>query len=307
MSTPLPAISEAGGAAASWFETSLPHHPVFGLPDGLDAAPLPRGRANILAVRGSDLLLAVNFPPVTPGAGGSAEIRIASLIQSKPPSTPQDAQKASYRPFAPRIPFTVRALVSNPCGKVLAVVGESQLQLVILPRPGWATYGPMGIDGQAGGKGPELPANALPVGSFYHTRGSPRIAKVLWHPWGQNGSSLLVLTDDGILREYDISADPSEPAQSLSVVNNSTQVGARIGGGTSRVGSILDRSASRARSVTPNTSAVFDRLGRLGLDDDEEATTAVSFTLSPALAQAQPTPDNASSAAGWTGWSPLEI
>ncbi|BGP53206.1 hypothetical protein JCM8202v2_000765 [Rhodotorula sphaerocarpa] len=57
----------------------------------------------------------------------------------------------------------------------------------------------------------------LPVGAFYHSLpGSPAIASALWHPLGADASSLCLLTTDCTLREYTISEDVSEPAQTLS-------------------------------------------------------------------------------------------
>jgi len=64
---------------------------------------------------------------------------------------------------------------------------------------------------------------------------SPPIAKIDWHPWGEAGSTLLVMTSDGKLRytfdssdlcsvpdahgrEYDISVDTEEPQQVLSFI-----------------------------------------------------------------------------------------
>ncbi len=76
------------------------------------------------------------------------------------------------------------------------------------------------------------------VGQFHHaTEASAPVAKIDWHPWGQGGSTLLVLTTDGklrsvshtsftkvsipktIYREYDISEDADEPQQTLSFVS----------------------------------------------------------------------------------------
>ena len=74
------------------------------------------------------------------------------------------------------------------------------------------------------------------IGQFYHAANtSAAIAKIDWHPWGEAGSTLLVMTVDGKLRyvliylcatitfshgtrEYDISADTEEPQQVLSFV-----------------------------------------------------------------------------------------
>jgi hypothetical protein len=35
---------------------------------------------------------------------------------------------------------------------------------------------------------------------IYHSRAENRIVKSRWHPWGEHGTSLLVLTDDTVLR-----------------------------------------------------------------------------------------------------------
>jgi nucleoporin NUP82 len=35
---------------------------------------------------------------------------------------------------------------------------------------------------------------------IYHVKAESRIVKAKWHPWGEHGTSLLVLTDDTILR-----------------------------------------------------------------------------------------------------------
>jgi hypothetical protein len=78
---------------------------------------------------------------------------------------------------------------------------------------------------------------SLQVGQFYHAASnSAPVAKIEWHPWGEAGSTLLVMTIDGklrqvyffffycsvflmaMIREYDISVDTEEPQQVLSFV-----------------------------------------------------------------------------------------
>ena len=44
---------------------------------------------------------------------------------------------------------------------------------------------------------------------------------MLWHPWGEHASSLLVLTTDALLREYNIADDAQEPTQTLSFITAS--------------------------------------------------------------------------------------
>ncbi|CAK5275712.1 unnamed protein product [Mycena citricolor] len=64
-----------------------------------------------------------------------------------------------------------------------------------------------------------IDSKSLQVGQFYHAaKNSAQIAKIQWHPWGDSGSTLMVMTEDGKLREYDISVDAEEPQQVLSFV-----------------------------------------------------------------------------------------
>ena len=43
---------------------------------------------------------------------------------------------------------------------------------------------------------------AVQIGQFYHAAtSSAPIAKIDWHPWGEAGSTLLVMTVDGKLRQ----------------------------------------------------------------------------------------------------------
>ena len=43
-------------------------------------------------------------------------------------------------------------------------------------------------------------SRCITVGSFFHNKLSTPIAKIGWHPWGENGSTLIVLTVDGVVR-----------------------------------------------------------------------------------------------------------
>lgn len=57
------------------------------------------------------------------------------------------------------------------------------------------------------------------------------MAQISWHPWGANSSSLLVLTSDAALREYAISEDAEEPAQTVSFSPKSADDGQQHGRG----------------------------------------------------------------------------
>lgn len=60
---------------------------------------------------------------------------------------------------------------------------------------------------------------SLRIGTSYHSKSTSSIAKADWHPWGAAGTTLLVMTVDGKLREYDVSFDPEEPQNTLDFVS----------------------------------------------------------------------------------------
>jgi nucleoporin NUP82 len=108
---------------------------------------------------------------------------------------------------SPTLNFPIVQLVPNPTGKLLAVVGAHQLVVVVLPRPGYVKL-----------VTPTIECRSIPIGLYYHSPASPLISKVLWHPYGSLSSSLLVLTLDGLLREYDPLQDSEEPQQTVSLL-----------------------------------------------------------------------------------------
>lgn len=99
----------------------------------------------------------------------------------------------------------------NPSGRLLAAVGTHELAIVILPRRGYMRQ-----------VGARIGVCAVRVGAFYHAQhGNAAIAECQWHPLGDGGSSLFVLTDDALLREYDVVSDVDEPQQSILCIKSS--------------------------------------------------------------------------------------
>lgn len=96
----------------------------------------------------------------------------------------------SYQTLStPHLDFPINSLLLNPTKRLLAVVGRNRLVVVILPKTGWSsTPG-------------ELRCRSIEIDRFAFTPSSPTpISKVLWHPLGEGGQSLWVLTADGLLR-----------------------------------------------------------------------------------------------------------
>ncbi|KAJ7904339.1 hypothetical protein B0H14DRAFT_3079228 [Mycena olivaceomarginata] len=185
-------------SADDW-ATLLAAHPIFSpsptLSAGeLDASTSANGgaRRQVMVLKDADLVVAAG-----------SEIRITSLGAARPTGA-----KGYKTLHTPNLQFEIHQIALNPSGKLLAVAGASQVGVVVLPRSGFARLVPDTID-----------CKSLQIGQFYHAeKYSPHIAKIQWHPWGESGSTLMVMTEDGKLREYDISVDTEEPQQVLSFV-----------------------------------------------------------------------------------------
>ncbi|THV08713.1 hypothetical protein K435DRAFT_959241 [Dendrothele bispora CBS 962.96] len=161
--------------------------------DNEDGASLS-GRRQVMLLRDTDLILA---------AGKS--VRMSSLAGTKI----QRSTSKSYKTLhTPNIEFDIHQIALNKNGKLLAVAGISQVAVIVLPRAGYSRLVPETID-----------CKSVQIGQFYHSaRSAPPVAKIEWHPWGEGDSTLMVMTVDGKLREYDISVDAEEPQQVLSFV-----------------------------------------------------------------------------------------
>ncbi|KAF8317032.1 uncharacterized protein EI90DRAFT_3134078 [Cantharellus anzutake] len=200
----------------SGWASRFPLHPIFKISeetrnDGrlavedippTNQASLPR-RTSRMCFRGSDIILAVG-----------KELRIAPLIDYRGSSSSSTAERPYKTLHTPNIQFDIQQIALCPGGKMIAVAGAHQIAVVVLPRPSYYKLVNSRVD-----------AKSIQIGQFHHAiSGSSQIAKVDWHPWHDGGSSLLVLTADGVLREYDVSRDAEEPQQTLSFVPD------RVGG-----------------------------------------------------------------------------
>ncbi|KAH9045181.1 hypothetical protein EDB85DRAFT_2165813 [Lactarius pseudohatsudake] len=179
-------------ARPSQLELSTTSLPDFTHPD--HDSPFPSGRRQAMVLKDADLIVAVG-----------KEIRATSLGDAKLSKATPKSYKILH---TPNIQFDVSQLSLNPTGKLLAVAGTFQVAVIVLPRPGFMRLVPATVD-----------CKSIQVGQYFHgSSSSPPIAKIQWHPWGEAGSTLMVMTVDGKLREYDISVDADEPLQVVSFV-----------------------------------------------------------------------------------------
>ncbi|KAI0303864.1 hypothetical protein BC826DRAFT_980012 [Russula brevipes] len=154
----------------------------------------PSGRRQVMVLKDADLIVAVG-----------KELRMTTLGDAKLGRGKAKSYKVLH---TPNIQFEISQMSLNPTRKLLAVAGAFQVAVVVLPRPGFMRLLPTTID-----------CKSIQVGQYFHaSSASAPIAKVEWHPWGEAGSTLMVMTADGKLREYDISADAEEPLQVVSFV-----------------------------------------------------------------------------------------
>ncbi|KAF9216317.1 hypothetical protein BGZ59_010191 [Podila verticillata] len=100
-----------------------------------------------------------------------------------------------------RVDFDIRRLVINPDGKLMAVVGDERIVIVVLTKA--IRQDPKTVS-----------CKSFALGEFYHIdKGPTKIVKVLWHPLSKGLSHVLVMTQDNILRMYNVAVDIDEPEQ----------------------------------------------------------------------------------------------
>ncbi|PKC68019.1 hypothetical protein RhiirA1_417382 [Rhizophagus irregularis] len=207
----------------AWLE-ALPYHPIFNSErlgetsedfQGLKFYGQPRTKPSCITATGSKLLIVAI----------DSEIRILNLMEFKlawreaydhnqfdtlefDDYLPEWITNVKYITLhTPQIKYSIRSLVVNfkEKGTLLAVVGDYELSVLIIPK---SVYSEISSE--------KITCNVYNVGPYYHVIGLSPIAKVLWHPMSESGSHLMVLTEDMLLRMYNIVNDKNEPEQTFN-------------------------------------------------------------------------------------------
>ncbi|RIA99135.1 nuclear pore component-domain-containing protein [Glomus cerebriforme] len=202
---------EESKITTNWLE-ALPYHPIFNserlgeTPEdfqGLKFYGQPRTKQSCITATGSKLLIVAI----------DSEIRILNLMEFKlawrkaydldqldtleiDEYLPEWMANVKYITLnTPQIKYSIRSIVVNfkEKGTLLAVVGDYEVSV---------DYN---------------------VGLYYHNQGTSLIAKVLWHPMSESGSHLVVLTEDMLLRMYNIINDVNEPEQTFNCARASNE------------------------------------------------------------------------------------
>ncbi|CAD6901234.1 unnamed protein product [Tilletia controversa] len=209
--------SERFALDTPWLE-SLQFHPVFDPSTPSSAASSSTSSSaggltnpQTVCVRHTDVIVAVG-----------QELRIVNLLDVKRASSSSALgthQRGRSNPpvlptfktlDTPQIDFDIVSISVNSTGKLLVAHGSHRLAVVLLPRSG--------LGKAASGR---VPAKVIVIGQYYHSEHNglgARIAKARWHPLGHGGTSLLVATRDGTLREYDVGGDAEEPVQVVNLL-----------------------------------------------------------------------------------------
>ncbi|KAK9382603.1 uncharacterized protein V2V93DRAFT_365565 [Kockiozyma suomiensis] len=141
---------------------------------------------NVVAVRGAEIFFAID--------GQVRCVDCANIRESK--------NSRSYKILnIPRIEFAVRQLKINETGTLLAIIGDCDIVICILPLPGFSKQ----VE-------PKLHARRRTVGERVFSS-NIKIRKALWHPLSKEDSCLLVLCSDNTLRMFDLNYSYDEPEQ----------------------------------------------------------------------------------------------
>ncbi|KAI8052201.1 hypothetical protein BDF22DRAFT_690516 [Syncephalis plumigaleata] len=123
------------------------------------------------------------------------------------------------------ITFTVKHLSVSPNHRLIIAVGDRQLAVIALPtgRHHYHATQPTLPEelGSSKRKASSLYCSSFALGQQYHDDNTKtaRILKVDWHPLSESDVHLGVLTDDGLLRLYDLGKNLEEPEQLIDLVD----------------------------------------------------------------------------------------
>ncbi|KAG0131875.1 hypothetical protein HOY82DRAFT_607214 [Tuber indicum] len=146
------------------------------------------GPMRVMANRGTEIFV-----------GRGNEVRCADLQDLKARHTPRDGIRGGgHREYKvldlPELDFEIHQLEISRDGLLLAIIGEKELAVCVLPAEGLAR-----MDGSK----LRVPAFNMVGPNYHNSEKGSRIVRAIWHPLGVEGASLVVLTSESIVRTYD--------------------------------------------------------------------------------------------------------
>ncbi|KAH6584107.1 hypothetical protein BASA50_000584 [Batrachochytrium salamandrivorans] len=103
----------------------------------------------------------------------------------------------------PGLDFTVNQMQLSPSGRVLALAGDRQILVAILPVTIKSAVR-------------SLECRTHFIGDMIHSVDLVnRVSKILWHPLSETGTHLVVLSSNAVLRIYDVASSSRDPEQTI--------------------------------------------------------------------------------------------
>ncbi|KAF7720796.1 hypothetical protein EC973_006072 [Apophysomyces ossiformis] len=204
----------ASALPENWLDY-LADHPLFQSTEASKTSQPAEERTRVLALRDHDLLVAVGSHIRTINLNDVKDAWLKAANEKlKGKADQQNVDKSwlydiPYKALeTPEINFTISTLTVNPSGRFLAVTGEHQVVIVVLPRHGLSS------EAERISRKQRVVCNTLTVGqTIYDGEKKISVLKVAWHPLSETQSHILILGDDSRLRMFDISADIEAPEQ----------------------------------------------------------------------------------------------
>ncbi|OLL25409.1 Nucleoporin nup82 [Neolecta irregularis DAH-3] len=180
--------------------SSLQRHPIFTddvYPDNIQSCQ--DTKSSIIALRGADLFVALG-----------SKIRCLDMreCKSKVNEDETGCSKSVYTTLqTPEIDFQIYQLEISKAGRYVVAVGTTRVAVVTLPRKAISK-----INEQ------HFRSKTHLIGKIYHSEATGNhIVKAIWHPFGKNDGSLLVMSSDSMLRLYDLALSYNEPEQTIDL------------------------------------------------------------------------------------------
>ncbi|KAL3425036.1 nuclear pore complex protein An-Nup82 [Phlyctema vagabunda] len=114
---------------------------------------------------------------------------------SSPRDQPDDRNAQGYRTIKTPVADDIQQLIISPTGTYIAILTTYTVHIALLPESSYLT----GLD-----DGP-MRLKTYTLGPTTHVTSQSGIASALWHPLGVNGTCLVTVTKDAIVRIWELS------------------------------------------------------------------------------------------------------
>ncbi|KAI1268260.1 nuclear pore complex protein An-Nup82 [Xylariaceae sp. FL1019] len=195
----------------SWLSSPSPGHQLFApVPgDSYSTPDPPIGPRRTIVRRGTEVFIAVGREirwadlvylkerwqeknaPTRIKRESSSDLEDTDIIRS----SIEDGCAEGFRTIKPSVGSDIQQLVISPYTNLMAVVTTHTLRIVLLPESSHLTA--PSIDA--------IKPKSWTLGPTVHVTDRSPIASAIWHPLGVNGSALVTVTKDAVVRLWELS------------------------------------------------------------------------------------------------------